>query len=130
MPPALCCSQEPKEQLPEGPLHFCDSILEITTAVALKQCQHAVEASTVCCLALLMKEGQHYFSTLRPLSKSQTTSMHKQVGERLGTSPRRRCYAALTKVPACSRQHMRLHDETLMLASQVARMYELLHTRT
>ena len=102
----MCSSQESEKQLLEEPLHFCDDILEITTASALEQCQQAVKASAVCCLALLMKEGQHYFSTLRPLLKSQTASMHKQVGERLGTSPCQLCYAALTKVTACSCQHM------------------------
>lgn len=74
-------SQDAEEQLPEERLIFCDSIYEIATAAALQQCQKAVEASGVCCFAMLMKEGQHYLSTLRPLSKSQTTSMHKQVGE-------------------------------------------------
>ena len=82
-PPVLCCSQEPEEQLQEEYLYFCDSILEITTAAALEQCQQAVNECALCCLALLVKEGQHYFSTLRPLSKSQITSMHKQVGEHL-----------------------------------------------
>lgn len=79
----FCCSQDSGEQLPEERLIFCDSILEIATAAALEECQKAVQASAVCCVALLMKEGQHYLSTLRPLSKSQTTSMHKQAGERL-----------------------------------------------
>ena len=80
-PPVLCSSQEPEGQLQEEHLSFCDSILEMTTAAALEQCQQAVKDCALCCLALLMKEGQHYFSTLRPLSKSQITSMHKHIGE-------------------------------------------------
>ena len=69
--------------MPEQLLQYSDTMKEVSSWADLQQCRQAVDGAAVSSLALIMQgsmSSQPFYSTLRPLTKSQLCKLQKASG--------------------------------------------------